>query len=193
MLVRKVAENYKLPYFTLSPTYSICRSHGYLVGEQPECPICHKKTEIWSRITGYYRPISNWNDGKVKEFEMRKEYEPEHSHLTHEGVKAETTREDLDVESGAINTTPAAAPSKKGLEDGIYFFGTKTCPKCVTAKELFQEAGIFYKYMDAEENEELTYSLNIYQAPTVVIVRNGDTRIASGLSSVKKLVKELED
>lgn len=189
MLVRKVAENYKLPYFTLSPTYSICRSHGYLVGEQPECPICHKKTEIWSRITGYYRPISNWNDGKVKEFEMRKEYEPEHSHLTHDGVM----REDLDVESGAINTMPAAAPSKKGLEDGIYFFGTKTCPKCVTAKELFQEAGILYKYMDAEENEELTYSLNIYQAPTVVIVRNGDTRIASGLSSVKKLVKEMEN
>ena len=194
MLVRKVAENYKLPYFTLSPTYSICRSHGYLVGEQPECPICHKTTEIWSRITGYYRPISNWNDGKVKEFEMRKEYEPEHSFLRHVGVQAsdDSMREDLDVESGAINTTPAAAPSKKGLEDGIYFFGTKTCPKCVTAKEIFQEAGILYKYMDAEENEDLTCSLDIYQAPTVVIVRNGDTRIVSGLTGVKKLVKEME-
>ena len=189
MLVRKVAENYKLPYFTLSPTYSICRSHGYLVGEQPECPICHKKTEVWSRITGYYRPISNWNDGKVKEFEMRKEYEPEHSHLTHKGV---TAREDLDVESGAVNTS-SLAPSKNGLRDGLYFFGTKTCPKCATAKELFKDAGIEYKYMDAEDNTDLAETLDIYLAPTVVVVKNGDTRVVSGLTSVKKFVKEMKD
>ena len=62
-LVRKIAENYKLPYYTLSPTYSICQEHGYLEGEQYTCPICGKKTEVYSRITGYYRPVQNWNDG----------------------------------------------------------------------------------------------------------------------------------
>ena len=66
-LVRKIAENYKLPYYTISPTYSICEDHGYLVGEQPICPVCGKPTEVWSRITGYYRPVKNWNEGKAQE------------------------------------------------------------------------------------------------------------------------------
>lgn len=73
-LVRKIAENYKLPYYTLSPTYSVCSEHGYLTGEQYNCPHCGKKTEVYSRITGYYRPVQNWNDGKAQEFKDRKEY-----------------------------------------------------------------------------------------------------------------------
>ena len=74
-LVRKIAENYKLPYYTISPTYSICEDHGYLVGEQPVCPVCGKPTEVWSRITGYYRPVKNWNEGKAQEFKERKTYD----------------------------------------------------------------------------------------------------------------------
>jgi len=74
-LVRKIAENYKLPYYTLSPIYSICKNHGYLAGEQYECPDCHEKTEVYSRITGYYRPVQNWNDGKTQEFHQRKNYQ----------------------------------------------------------------------------------------------------------------------
>ena len=74
-LVRKIAENYKLPYYTLSPTYSVCREHGYLAGEQDTCPICGKRTEVYSRITGYYRPLQNWNDGKVQEYRDRKTYQ----------------------------------------------------------------------------------------------------------------------
>ena len=74
-LVRKIAENYKLPYYTLSPTYSVCPDHGYLVGEQYSCPHCGKKTEVYSRITGYYRPVQNWNDGKTQEFTDRKVYD----------------------------------------------------------------------------------------------------------------------
>lgn len=73
-LVRTVAENYKLPYFTLSPTYSVCSDHGYIVGEEYKCPTCGKETEVYSRITGYYRPIKNWNDGKAQEFLERTEY-----------------------------------------------------------------------------------------------------------------------
>lgn len=73
-LVRSIAQNYKLPYYTLSPTYSICNDHGYIVGEHEECPTCGKKTEVYSRITGYYRTVQNWNNGKTQEFADRKEY-----------------------------------------------------------------------------------------------------------------------
>jgi anaerobic ribonucleoside-triphosphate reductase len=73
-LIKIIAENYKLPYYTLSPTYSVCKEHGYLAGEQTVCPLCGKDTEVYSRITGYYRPIKNWNDGKLQEFKDRREY-----------------------------------------------------------------------------------------------------------------------
>ena len=78
-LVRKIAENYSLPYYTLSPTYSVCKEHGYLAGEHFTCPICGKKSEVYSRITGYYRPVQNWNDGKTQEYKNRKLYDVEHS------------------------------------------------------------------------------------------------------------------
>jgi ribonucleoside-triphosphate reductase len=74
-VVRTIAENYKLPYFTLSPTYSICEDHGYITGEAEICPVCGKKVETYSRITGYYRPVSNWNAGKSQEFRDRKTYD----------------------------------------------------------------------------------------------------------------------
>ena len=80
-LVRTIAENYKLPYYTLSPTYSICREHGYLAGEHFTCPICGKKAEVYSRITGYYRPVQNWNEGKSQEYKDRKTYCMENSRL----------------------------------------------------------------------------------------------------------------
>ena len=80
-LVNKIAQNYKLPYYTMSPTYSICKEHGYLSGEQYECPKCQAKTEVYSRITGYYRPVQNWNEGKSEEFKARKVYNIETSKL----------------------------------------------------------------------------------------------------------------
>ncbi len=78
-LVRKIAENYRLPYYTLSPTYSVCKNHGYIAGEQYDCPTCHNPTEVYSRITGYYRPVQNWNDGKTQEFKDRQTYDVERS------------------------------------------------------------------------------------------------------------------
>ncbi len=80
-LVHTIAQNYKLPYYTLSPTYSVCSDHGYLAGEEFNCTVCGKPTEVYSRITGYYRPVQNWNDGKTQEYKERKLYEMENSHL----------------------------------------------------------------------------------------------------------------
>jgi len=75
-LVETVCENYRLPYFTFSPTFSICPQHGYLIGEQPICPQCHQPTEVFSRIVGYLRPVSQWNEGKKAEFKLRKTFHP---------------------------------------------------------------------------------------------------------------------
>lgn len=80
-LVRKIAENYRLPYYTISPTYSVCQEHGYISGEHFTCPKCGKKAEVYSRITGYYRPVQNWNDGKTQEYKNRTLYDITHSHL----------------------------------------------------------------------------------------------------------------
>ena len=73
-IVRMITENYRLPYFTLTPTFSICQKHGYLMGNQPICHVCGAHTDVYSRITGYYRPIDNWNDGKLQEFRDRVMY-----------------------------------------------------------------------------------------------------------------------
>ena len=73
-IVRMITENYRLPYFTLTPTFSICQKHGYLMSNQPICPVCGAHTDVYSRITGYYRPIDNWNDGKLQEFRDRVMY-----------------------------------------------------------------------------------------------------------------------
>jgi len=73
-LVKKIAHNYKIPYYTITPTFSICEDHGYISGEHFECPYCGKECEVYSRVVGYYRPVQNWNEGKKKEFKQRKEY-----------------------------------------------------------------------------------------------------------------------
>ena len=83
-LVKTICENYKLPYFTFSPSFSICKNHGYIVGEHPECPKCGEATEVYSRVVGFLRPVSQWNKGKQAEFEMREHYDnaAEHQRLS---------------------------------------------------------------------------------------------------------------
>lgn len=73
-LVKKICTNYKLPYFTFTPTFSICKTHGYIAGEHFKCPKCNEKTEVFSRVVGYIRPIKQWNDGKMEEFKTRKNF-----------------------------------------------------------------------------------------------------------------------
>ena len=115
-LVRKIAENYRLPYYTLSPTYSVCKEHGYIAGEHFTCPKCGKKAEVYSRITGYYRPVQNWNDGKTQEYKNRKLYDVDHSCLkkVHSSIVT-VSRDDVEI---------------KPMEGVKYLFTTKTCPNC---------------------------------------------------------------
>lgn len=157
-LVRTIANNYKLPYFTLSPTYSICKEHGYLTGEQAVCPHCGAPTEVYSRITGYYRPVQNWNDGKLQEYANRTEYDIEHSELKRP-VSAVVTLSDYASEVKVSVNTPTEVR---------YLFTTKTCPNCKLAKEYLK--GVSYIPIDAEENMELATKYGIMQAPTLVVV-----------------------
>ncbi|HHU84196.1 MAG TPA: ribonucleoside triphosphate reductase [Clostridiales bacterium] len=169
-LVRKVAENYKLPYYTLSPTYSVCQDHGYIVGEHFNCPTCGERAEVYSRITGYYRPVQNWNDGKAQEFKERRLYNIETSRLVRDGV-----------ESGVeLEEKPEVAVAVATLEAGNnYLFTTKTCPNCRAVKTVMDKAGLEYEVIDAEENAELSNSIGIKTVPTL-IAADGTVHLGAG-------------
>ena len=185
-LVKKIAENYKLPYYTMSPTYSVCKDHGYLVGEQPVCPHCGQKTEVYSRITGYYRPVANWNDGKAQEYKDRKVYDIGNSHLTHVGPKsvnftdAVVKRSNTDSSESADNLTTEA----------VMLFKTATCPNCKIAGAMLDKAGISYKIMDAEENPELVQKYGIMQAPTLIVASGDEYQKYNGVSDIKSWIGE---
>ena len=170
-LVRKIAENYKLPYYTMSPTYSVCRNHGYISGEEYTCPECGNPTEVYSRITGYYRPVQNWNDGKSQEYKDRKVYDIANSKLNKEPVEAK-------VETVATET--------KAIDDGVYLFTTATCPNCKIACSLLDKAGVSYAKLLANENVELVNAFGIKQAPTLVVVKDGAVSKFNGVSDIKK-------
>ena len=171
-LVRKIAENYRLPYYTLSPTYSVCRNHGYLTGEQTVCPHCGEPTETYSRITGYYRPVKAWNDGKAQEFKDRKTYDIANSVLRRNGVESK-------VEMG--ESKPEATVS-----DGAYLFTTATCPNCKVVKSMLDKMSYKYETLLANENRELCEAFDIRQAPTLVIVKDGSFEKYAGVSDIKK-------
>ncbi|MBQ6488676.1 MAG: ribonucleoside triphosphate reductase [Solobacterium sp.] len=179
-LVRKIAENYKLPYYTMSPTYSVCKDHGYLTGEQFTCPICGQKTEVYSRITGYYRPVQNWNDGKAQEYKDRRVYNIGHSVLKHTGpvpAPVDTVETAMDA---AVEAAAAQAPDRT-----ILLFKTPTCPNCKAAGALLDKAGVNYTTLNANEERELVEKYGVKQAPTLVLV-NGDTfEKYRGVSDIK--------
>ena len=160
-LVKTISDNYKLPYYTLSPTYSICKEHGYLSGEQKVCPKCGAVTEVYSRITGYYRPVQNWNDGKLQEYANRTEYDINNSTLKRP-VNTVVTLSNYDSDVSVDVETP---------DDVKYLFTTKTCPNCKLAKEYLKNEK--YALIDAQENMELASKYGVMQAPTLVVV-NGD-------------------
>ena len=184
-LVRKIAENYKLPYYTMSPTYSVCADHGYLTGEQFTCPICGKKTEVYSRITGYYRPVQNWNDGKAQEYKDRRVYNIGHSKLTHVGPNpAPVDSEPADFKpaepAAAVEAAPVAANGQ------VYLFKTPTCPNCKAAGALLDKAGVAYTALNANEERELVAKFGVKQAPTLVLVdADGGFEKFRGVSDIK--------
>jgi len=176
-IVRKIAENYRLPYYTLSPTYSVCRKHGYIVGEHFNCPECGDTTEVYSRITGYYRPVQNFNDGKAQEYKDRLEYNLNTSVLKRNGVPETCCGETM------AEATIADAPD---YEDSYFLFATRTCPNCKVAASLLEKAGIPYEKLYVDENEELAKELELKQAPTLVIRNGASTAKYAGVPAIKK-------
>ena len=181
-LVKTIAANYKLPYYTLSPTYSICKEHGYLAGEVHECPHCGKKTEVYSRITGYYRPVANWNDGKLQEYQNRVTYDIANSSLKRP-VTSIVTLSDYEA--------PEATVTVEQPESVVYLFTTKTCPNCKLAKEYLKD--IKYILIDAEENMELATKYGVMQAPTLVISQGDQVKKYVNASRIKAFVESLEE
>ncbi len=172
-LVRTIAENYKLPYYTISPTYSVCSKHGYISGEVYKCPTCGNETEVYSRITGYYRPVKNWNDGKTSEFKHRKVYDAD------KALACEKTGH-RNCECKDEETNDAV------MKDGIFLFTKKDCPNCKAAKELLSSKGVEYQEVDAEQEIDTAKKLKLRQAPTLVVVKDGEITKYSNVSNIKK-------
>ena len=175
-LVRKIAENYKLPYYTMSPTYSVCQTHGYINGEVYSCPTCGKETEVYSRITGYYRPVKNWNDGKAEEYKNRKVYDLNKSHLNHEKCLNEEC------------VCDECVCENEKLKDGLYLFTRKNCPNCKVAKEVLDSKKIKYTIIDAEDNAEMSKELGIKQAPTLLEIKKDEVTKYNNVSNIKKFI-----
>ncbi|MBQ5961084.1 MAG: ribonucleoside triphosphate reductase [Firmicutes bacterium] len=169
-LVRRIAENYKLPYYTMSPTYSVCAEHGYITGEHFKCPICGKETEVYSRITGYYRPVKNWNDGKVSEFHNRKTYMPEEMHegLVDSVVNTMIDRQEAGKEAQKDNTLSVikGADVKAGAVPTMYV--KDHCPKCKGAEQRFRIAKVKFETVNCSEHMDIARALNITQTPTII-------------------------
>ena len=177
-LVRKIAENYKLPYYTLSPTYSVCKAHGYIPGEKFTCPLCGEKTEVYSRITGYYRPVQNWNDGKSEEYKNRKLY----------NISAS-------VEKFQKRTTAAVkeeAACECESENKIILFKTETCPNCKMAEKFLDEAGIVYEKVYANKDLDAAKQFGIMQAPTLVVIKDGKAEKIVNVSNIRKFIDSVK-
>ncbi len=172
-LVRKIAENYALPYYTLSPTYSVCQKHGYIAGEHFTCDKCGEPAEVYSRITGYYRPVQNWNAGKTQEFKERREYVLAADALSDQPVKQTETEQAMpDAQNGELS-----------------LFISQTCPNCRAAMMLLDKAGIPYTTLDAVENKELALRYAIKQAPTLVDVSGDNIQRHVGVADIKRFLR----
>ena len=179
-LVRKIAENYKLPYYTLSPTYSVCKNHGYIAGEVATCPECGEVTEIYSRITGYYRPVKNWNDGKSQEYRDRRVY----------NAAASMARHANDAPKNAAAKNACACEAAEAADEMI-LFTTTTCPNCKMAKKFLDEAGMAYEVVLADKDPETAKTYAIEAAPTLVVKHAGEVAAkVVNLSNIRKFIEE---
>ena len=201
-LVKKIAENFKLPYYTLSPTYSVCKNHGYLVGEQFTCPHCGEKTEVYSRITGYYRPVQNWNDGKSQEYKDRKVYRTEKTVVDllkeegqnfHANLLTEQSEGELAC-NGACDESCKTPCEKMQKSEGkrLILCSTKTCPKCTMAMVIMDKAGVKYEKVYVEENEDFFRENGIKEAPTLLVIDGESLLKIVNPSNIKKYIEELK-
>ena len=193
-LVRKIAENFKLPYYTLSPTYSICAEHGYIAGEHFTCPKCGKNAEVYSRITGYYRPVQNWNDGKTQEYKDRKLYDPGMSHLESSRPDDRARSEALPASTNSPLSSVEPDSTAQAMRDAVeelFLFTTKTCPNCKTAKEELEKAGLLYTIMDVSEHLDLVRKYRIMQAPTLLVRRGSQVELVTSVPSITKYAAAL--
>ncbi len=181
-LVKKIADNYRLPYYSISPTYTVCCNHGYIQGEVYTCPECGETTEVYSRITGYYRPVQNFNDGKAQEFKDRRVYDIIHSSYE----KADRTVDHAHCCPEAETQTAIAT------SDATFtLFATKTCPKCKIAAQLLDQKGISYEKLFVEDNVELAKKLGLKQAPSLVIYNGDEATVISDLPAVKEFIENM--
>ena len=178
-LVRTIADNYRLPYYSISPTYSVCKNHGYIAGEVYVCPDCGEKTEVYSRITGYYRPIQNWNDGKAQEYKERKVYSQEKL----------TKKSPIDRKAEEVKEEPAKV---KASENKAILFATPTCPNCKAATMFLDKAGVSYEKLMANENPDLVAMYEIKQAPTLVMISDGRVEKFANLSNIKAFTERVK-
>ncbi|MBF1135278.1 MAG: ribonucleoside triphosphate reductase [[Eubacterium] sulci] len=190
-LVKKIAYNFKLPYYTLSPTYSICESHGYIAGEHFSCPHCGKATEVYSRITGYYRPVRNWNDGKSSEFENRKTYEPEELFSVNRNLLEEAGVDEPRVGTQTLGrANRVEAPKSNSDAEKLILVTTKTCPNCQAAKNYLNQAGIEYDVILADEADgaEIAVQYNISAAPTLIVQSGEEAELYSNVSNIRAYI-----
>ncbi len=207
-LVKKIAERFHLPYFTMSPTYSICKNCGYIAGEIYTCEKCGEKTEVYSRITGYYRPVQHWNDGKQQEFEKRKEYVVSASmKKQNKSVSkpvSETSRQFVaeqvsvpkceEIRPEASAAAPDVAPFKEvryDEEKQVLLFTSKSCPNCPKAKEVLLQTRENVTVVDAQENIELARIYGIRSVPSLVIKSGNITKNFTGLSDIISFSKNI--
>ncbi len=183
-LVRKIAENYKLPYYTISPTYSVCAEHGYIPGEHFKCPKCGKPAEVYSRITGYYRPVQNWNDGKAQEYKQRREYDIAGSMAAFAKADHGIAKEEKAEQKAACECEAPAEGTR------VILFATKTCPKCKISAQLLEKEGIAYEKIYHEDQPDFAKKYDLRQAPTILLL-NGTKAVAySDITGVKQFIAE---
>ncbi|MBO4277747.1 MAG: ribonucleoside triphosphate reductase, partial [Clostridia bacterium] len=175
-LVRKIAENHKLPYYTISPTYSVCADHGYIAGEHYKCPKCGKTAEVYSRITGYYRPVQNWNDGKSQEYKDRVTYDVIHKTKVYTDIAKQREAGNCECASPAVS------------EGETLLFATKTCPNCRIAASLLDKANVKYRKVYVEDEPELAKRLGLKQAPTLVVQNGNEVEKIVNVSNIKKYI-----
>jgi len=166
-LVKKIAYNYRLPYYTVTPTFSVCNDHGYLRGEHFHCPQCGSEAEVYTRIVGYYRPVQNWNKGKKEEYKERTEF-------VSDGTPLEIAAPSLAINAQLGASVNANTVSKKTKIQAYKFFYSDTCPNCPPVKDYITKLEVAGEIYNASTREGLqeAQKYNIFSVPTVLLMDN---------------------